>query len=101
MTKIVAALQMTSGFEVAENLATAGRLLNRHGPIEAFPPDVLGDQREAALLFKRLATLRTDAPLFRTLEELEWRGPTERFAALADRMGDARLLRRADRRRGL
>jgi 5'-3' exonuclease len=81
--------------------ATAGRLLNRHGPIEAFPPDVLGDQREAALLFKQLATLRTDAPLFRAMEELEWRGPTESFAALTDRMGDARLLRRADRRRGL
>src|SRR5213075_1522464 len=31
----------------------AARLLNRHGPIEAFPPDVLGARREHALLFKR------------------------------------------------
>src|SRR4030095_7730006 len=28
----------------------AARLLNRHGPLEAFPPDVLGEQMEAALL---------------------------------------------------
>src|SRR5712672_3593025 len=32
----------------------AARLLNRHGPIESFPPEVLGDRREQALLFKRL-----------------------------------------------
>src|ERR1700726_2002246 len=44
---------------------TATQLLNRHGPIENFPPDVLGKQRKLALLFKNLATLRTDAPLFK------------------------------------
>ena len=43
----------------------AARLLNRHGPIEAFPPEVLGERREQALLFKRLATLRRDAPRVR------------------------------------
>src|SRR5450631_2876969 len=41
----------------------AARLLNRHGPIEKFPPAVLGDQLDLALLFKNLATLRTDEPL--------------------------------------
>src|SRR6266850_1625677 len=41
---------------------TAARLLNQYGPIEAFPPSVLGDQRERAILFKTLATLITDAP---------------------------------------
>jgi len=41
--------------------ATAARMLNRYGPIESFPPDTLGDRRERALLFKTLATLRTDA----------------------------------------
>jgi len=81
--------------------ATASRLLNRHGPIEDFPPEVLGDRREAALLFKTLATLRVDAPLFASVEELEWHGPTMQFAALSNRMGDTRLLHRADRRRGL
>jgi len=71
--------------------ATAARLLNRHGPIEAFPPDVLGDRIEAALLFKRLATLRTDAALFSSVDRLAWNGPTPSFEALADRMGDPRL----------
>ena len=41
---------------------TAARLVDKHGPLEDFPPEVLGDKRELALLFKDLATLRTDAP---------------------------------------
>ena len=48
----------------------AARLLMRHGPIENFPPSVLGERRELALLFKRLATLRTDAQLFIEVDEL-------------------------------
>src|SRR6202007_3094424 len=36
---------------------TAATLLNRYGPIEDFPRKVLGEQREFALLFKKLATL--------------------------------------------
>ncbi|HUR95292.1 MAG TPA: 5'-3' exonuclease H3TH domain-containing protein [Gemmatimonadales bacterium] len=71
--------------------ATAGRLLNRHGPIERFPDGVLGEERERALLFKRLATLRSDAPLFQDVAELEWRGPSARFAAWEERIGDKRL----------
>jgi len=74
---------------------TAARLLNRYGGIEAFPPDVLGDQRELAVLFKRLATLRTDAPLFRNVDRLRWRGPTPSFASWADRMESPGLLERA------
>lgn len=73
---------------------TAARLLNRHGAIEAFPPDVLGDNHDRALLFKDLATLRTDAPLFGDVEELRWRGPTTAFAARAEQLGDPRLLDR-------
>jgi 5'-3' exonuclease len=72
----------------------AARLLNRHGPIEAFPPEVLGERREQALLFKRLATLRSDAPLFDTVDELRWRGPTDPFDAWTQRMGQPRLLER-------
>ena len=74
---------------------TAARLLNRHGMIESFPPDVLGDSRDLALLFKDLATLRTDAPLFRDVDELRWRGPTKAFATCAERLGEARLLERS------
>jgi 5'-3' exonuclease len=73
---------------------TAARLLNQYGRIEDFPAKVLGDNRERALLFKQLATLRTDAPLFRDVDELRWRGPTSGFAAYVDRLGDARLLER-------
>jgi len=74
---------------------TAARLLNRHGVIEDFPPAVLGKSRDLALLFKNLATLRTDAPLFRDVDELRWRGPTDEFAACAERLGDARLYERS------
>ncbi|HEX5854638.1 MAG TPA: 5'-3' exonuclease H3TH domain-containing protein, partial [Thermoanaerobaculia bacterium] len=70
---------------------TAARLLNRHGAIEGFPPDVLGDRRDLALLFKDLATLRTDAQLFRDVDKLRWRGPTNAFAASMELLGDARL----------
>jgi 5'-3' exonuclease len=73
---------------------TAARLLNRHGAIEQFPASVLGDQRDLALLFKHLATLRTEAPLFQQVDELRWRGPTAAFAKQAERLGDARLLDR-------
>jgi 5'-3' exonuclease len=74
--------------------ATAARLLNQYGPIEAFAPNVLGEQGEQALLFKNLATLRTDAPVFRDVDELKWCGPTGEFAACAEGMGDGRLLER-------
>ncbi|MEX2154406.1 MAG: 5'-3' exonuclease H3TH domain-containing protein [Gemmatimonadaceae bacterium] len=75
--------------------ATAARLLNRHGGIEDFPADVLGERRSLALLFKKLATLRTDAPLFRDVDELRWRGPTEAFPAFGERFADARIVERA------
>jgi len=73
----------------------AARLLNRHGPIEAFPAAVLGDRRDEALLFKRLATLRTDARLFRGAASLRWRGPTAAFASWTERANAPRLLERA------
>src|SRR5262245_34326950 len=75
---------------------TAAQLLNRYGAIEKLPPELLGgDRRDRALLFKRLATLRTDAPLFRSVDELAWRGPTGAFAACTERMKMPRLLERA------
>jgi len=72
----------------------AARLLNQYGIIEDFPAAVLGENRELALLFKRLATLRTDAQLFDDVVELRWRGPTGDFAALARSMGADRVLER-------
>ncbi|KQT07571.1 5'-3' exonuclease [Ramlibacter sp. Leaf400] len=73
----------------------AARLLNRHGPIESFPPSLLGDQLEAALLFKRLATLDATAKLFRDVDELRWKGPTPKFAAWTERIGAPQLLQRS------
>jgi len=74
----------------------AARLLNQYGPIEDFPEKVLMKKREQALLFKRLATLRTDAQLFSDVDQLQWRGPTPAFAALTTKMGEPRLLARAN-----
>ncbi|HET9888374.1 MAG TPA: 5'-3' exonuclease H3TH domain-containing protein, partial [bacterium] len=76
--------------------AGAARLLNQYGPIENFPEKVLEGRVEQALLFKRLATLKTDAPLFRDVDQLQWRGPTAGFEALAAKMGAPRLLARAN-----
>ena len=73
----------------------AARLVNRYGALEDFPPEVLGERREQALLFKKLATLRTDARLFANVDELRWRGPTDSFTSIAAEMGDERLLARA------
>jgi 5'-3' exonuclease len=57
------------------NAAQAGRLA-----------DTLARQREHALLFRTLATLRTDIPLFESVDELHWKGPTPAFAAVATRL---------------
>ena len=76
---------------------TAARLIARHGPIEAFPPGVLGDRQDLALRFKDLATLRSDAPLFSDVEALRWRGPNGAFAETAARLGDSGLVDRARR----
>ena len=74
---------------------TAQQLIARYGPIEAFPDEVLGARRKDALLFKRLATLRADAPLFDDVESLRWRGLGPGFDAWAEKIGDARLAGRA------
>jgi 5'-3' exonuclease len=74
---------------------TAARLINRHGALEQFPAEVLGERRELALLFKQLATLRTDAALFTDVEELRWRGAAPEFAHLTAQLADVRLLPRS------
>jgi len=77
---------------------TAARLIARHGAIEDFPAGILGsdEHHEHALLFKRLATLRTDSELFDDVEELRWRGPTESFASMASTIGAASLVKRVE-----
>jgi 5'-3' exonuclease len=75
----------------------AARMLNALGSIERFPPEALGERRELALLFKDLATLRDDAPLFDDVDALCWRGPRDGLAAWVARMDDPRLLERSAR----
>ena len=48
--------------------------------------DTLARDRKLAFLFRDLATLRTGIPVFDTIEDLRWTGPTKRFAALASRL---------------
>ena len=73
---------------------TAAQFINRYGPLEDFPPEILRDKVEYALLFKNLATLRTDAPLFDDVEGLRWSGSTASFQAFASKLGDESLAKR-------
>ena len=82
---------------------TAAQLLNRHGQIENFPPDILGERRNLALLFKKLATLRTDAPLFKKVETLRWRGATPAIRGVGgadESAAAARAMRKGGDRKG-
>jgi 5'-3' exonuclease len=73
----------------------AARLLNLYGPIEAFPETILAGRRKEALLYKQLATLRIDAPLFKNVDQLKWIGPTPDFITFTSKMNEPRLLERA------
>jgi 5'-3' exonuclease len=75
----------------------ASSLLTRYGKIEDFPSQVLGERRALALLFKKLATLRTDAKLYDGVDELKWRGPTAEFASVCERLGVSDVFPRAVR----
>jgi 5'-3' exonuclease len=77
-------------------------ILSRFGHLEAIPPDwrdwhanatnasrlaeTLVRERERAELFRTLATLRSDLPLFKSVDELRWTGPTPAFASMAARL---------------
>ncbi len=51
--------------------------------------ETLSRERENALLFRTLATLRTDIALFADVDQLRWNGPTPAFAALAAQLDAA------------
>ena len=77
---------------------TAASLISRYGHIEQFPAGTLSEENlELALLFKNLATLRTDLPLFKRVDELRWQGPTASFESVAEKIGDAGLAKRVQR----
>jgi 5'-3' exonuclease len=92
---------------------SAAAVLARYGRLEAIPADGLAwdvpvrgavklaaglqDMRDLAFLFRDLATLRSGAPLFTSVDELRWRGPTPAFAAVCERLRQPQLIERAQR----
>jgi 5'-3' exonuclease len=86
------------GYPGISGIGKAGaiQMLNEFGPIENFPKSLLGKHIENALLFKRLATLRTDARLFKKVDQLKWRGPSASFEKFVIKMGEPKLLIRAN-----
>jgi 5'-3' exonuclease len=85
---------------------SASAVLAKFGHIESIPNDwhtwgvnatrpaalakILETDRERALLFRDLATLRANVPLFESVEDLRWRGPTPGFASVASLLDGAR-----------
>jgi 5'-3' exonuclease len=61
--------------------------------------DTLARERDRALLFRTLATLRTDIPLFDNVDQLRWNGPTPAFAALGARLDAAVTTKKSKGRR--
>jgi len=69
---------------------TAALTLRQFGPIDEIPPERLSPElRAQALLFRNLATLRRDIPLFESVDALEWRAVQPEFSALAARFDSA------------
>jgi len=91
-------------------------VLARFGHLENIPEDwhewhvnaaspaalakTLAEERDRAFLFRTLATLRTDVPVFETVDELKWNGPTERFAAIGAAFDAATTAEGGSARRG-
>ena len=73
----------------------AAALIKRHGPIEDFPREALGERRELALLFKKLATLRTNAPITAGVDAIRWQGPASHFEEWTERLSAPKLAARA------
>ena len=91
---------------------SASTVLARYGHIEEIPAReldwevtvrgaarlaaTLREEKDRALLFRRLATLVREAPVSSTVDELEWTGPTAEFAATCETLEDSRLVSRAE-----
>lgn len=93
---------------------SAAAVLNAYGHLEAIPPEAsqwtvrprgadklaatLREQREQALLYRKLATLVTDAPLAEPLKALAWAGvPRERYLQFCEQLGATSLSKRPRR----
>ena len=92
---------------------SASTVLSRFEHIESIPADLeewglskgramrlnesLTENREAALLYRRLATLRQDVPLKESLADLEWLGARERLKEFCARLGEEQIPKRVSR----
>jgi 5'-3' exonuclease len=68
---------------------TAASMLRAYGSLEGIPADRLGEGRDHAFLFRQLARLRTDLPLFDSIDALEWHGTRPEFAGFVSRFDGA------------
>jgi 5'-3' exonuclease len=59
----------------------------------------LSRDRDRALLFRTLATLRTDIPLFEDVDEMRWRGPRDAFDAISKRLDAATVTKKESQRK--
>ena len=91
----------------------AGTVLGRYAHLERIPTShaqwevpvrgaarlaaALQEHHELAILFRTLATLRTDVPVFETVDDLRWRGPAPEFERVAQQLGVPGLWDRARR----
>ena len=92
---------------------SSASMLAHYGHIEKIPDDPekwevnvrgaarlaenLSGQREDALLYRQLATLRQDVPLTEKLSDLEWKGAHERMREFCHELGDERIPERVSR----
>lgn len=89
-------------FEHLESIPADSRDWGVNATNAARLASTLALERDRALLFRTLATLRTDIPLFENVDELEWAGPTPAFTAIAEWLDSAVTdNRKSSGRRGL
>jgi 5'-3' exonuclease len=72
-----------------ESIPSDSREWHVNATNESALADTLSRERQRALLFRTLATLRTDITLFDNVDQLRWNGPTPEFAAIAARLDAA------------
>jgi 5'-3' exonuclease len=85
------AASVLAKFEHLESIPADPRMWGVNAASPAALAQTLARERDQALLFRDLATLRTDLPLFESVDALRWHGETPAFADLAARL-DARRL---------